>query len=308
MKERVLVTGASGFVGKSIAGALHPDYEVLGLSRNSIVPGPSVARRLQVDLSHEEAVGYLRSNLPDQPLDAVLHVAARTPRLGRSDLEGFLATNIVGTQHLLEGLPRAPRRLAYVSAVDVYGRLDESTIVTEDSPVAPVTYYAVSKYAGERVAMLWARTQGVSATILRLGQVYGSGDPYTKVIPTFCQAVSGGLAPVVHGSGDEIRQPVHIRDVVAAVRAWLRKPPGTTSEILLIAGMEQITIRDLARLVMKLADIPGNPGTASTNASYIPGHHRFDQRRTEAELGWRPRVSLRDGLSEILKVDCRLSG
>ena len=98
--------------------------------------------------------------------------------------------------------------------------------------------------------MLWARTQGVSATILRLGQVYGSGDPYTKVIPTFCQAVSGGLAPVVHGSGDEIRQPVHIRDVVAAVRAWLRKPPGTTSEILLIAGMEQITIRDLARLVM----------------------------------------------------------
>jgi nucleoside-diphosphate-sugar epimerase len=294
VKPAVLVTGATGFVGKAVAAALEAEFEVWSLSRPA---GAGAPRAISIDLSGRQAVEALRRSLPAEPLEAVLHLAARLP--GGGDLESMLATNALGTHRLLAGLPSPPRRLAYFSTVDVYGQAQAKQPISEQSPAAPETEYAVSKYAAERLAGIWCRAHGVPFAIFRLSQVYGVGDPTRKVIPSFCAAVAAGSTPQVHGGGSQLRQPIHVRDVAAATRAWLRRGTGTTDEVFLLAGAERVSVLELARLAMELAQVPGDPVMAPSSGS-PPASHSFDFRRTSEALGWAPVVTLRAGLRETI--------
>lgn len=286
MKPPVLVTGASGFVGRTVAAALATDFEVWALTRS------------EVDLDEPDSAERLRRWLPAQPLEAVLHLAARLP--GGGDLEAMIATNAVGTHLLLAGLPAPPRRFGYFSTVDVYGIPPAKGAISEDSPATPATAYAIAKYAGERLAWAWCRPRGVAFTTFRLSQVYGVGDPTPKVIPSFCAAAAAGSAPAVHGSGAQLRQPLHVRDVAAAAVAWSKLETAAAPEVLLLAGQERVSVLELARLVMSLARLPGSPGTAPGGGERAQSTQAFDTRRTEEALGWRPQVTLETGLREIL--------
>jgi nucleoside-diphosphate-sugar epimerase len=257
-------------------------------------------RSLQLDLADAGSVDRLRTDLPRVPFDAVLHLAARTPRVGSGGVGAFAATNILGTEHLLAGLPAAPRRFAYFSTVDVYQHPSGTATLTEDSPVEPESAYAISKYAGERVVWLWGKNHGVPATIVRLAQVYGPGDPTAKAIPTFAAAVAAGRAPIVHGSGEETRQPIYIQDVVGAVQTWLCKAADDAHGTLLLSGRELITIYQLACLVMTVAGVSGSPQRVPLAQGKIPRQERFDATRTEQQLGWRASTSLKEGIRSVL--------
>jgi nucleoside-diphosphate-sugar epimerase len=301
MTRRILITGANGFIGSALLEVLAAEYEIWAVSRNAMGAAPHGCHQIQVDLSCPEATGTLREKLPAEPFDAVLHLAALTPRSGVREMERLFAVNTFGTRYLLDGLAVAPSRCACFSTVDVYGRQGADDIFCEDYPVAPSNHYALSKYAGERVACGWERESGCPVDIFRLGQVYGPGDPTGKVIPAFCTAAIAGNPPVIVGPGDDLRQPIHVRDVVAAVRSWLDKDPPAVGRTFLLAGLERISVRDLAYLVMAESGMEGEPLITPQVQSGRPFHIRCDIHRTEVELGWVPSVPLHSGISEILR-------
>ena len=267
MRQRLLVTGGTGFVGRALINVLTADYEVFTLQRRALAYSPH-ATVIEADLVSANAWSRLRAALPNEPFDAVLHLAVQwkgstkdAPGSGASDLAQLIDTNTLGTECLLESLAVPPRRFAYFSTIDVYGELTRDMITTEQSPVNPLTNYAISKYAGERVVDRWSRKYGVPSVIFRPAQVYGAEDRTSKAIPAFCAAVASGNRPVVAASGADVRQPIHIDDVVSAVLAWLVSPVTSMNEMLLIAGSEQVTIKDLAQLVMEVGGLTGPPET-----------------------------------------------
>jgi UDP-glucose 4-epimerase len=307
MRQRILVTGGTGFVGRALVDALTSDNEVFALQRRAF-PYTSHATVIEADLASADAWPRLRATLPKEPFDAVLHLAVQwegstkhASRSGASDLAQLIDTNTLGTECLLQSLAVPPRRFAYFSTIDVYGELTSDTITTEQSPVNPLTNYAISKYAGERVVDRWSRKYGVPTVILRPAQVYGAEDPTSKAIPAFCAAVAGGNKPVVVASGADVRQPIHIEDVVSAVLAWLVSPVISMSEILLIAGPEQVTIKDIAQLVMEVGGLPGHPETRFA-APKPTTYQRFDLGQAFSRIGWAPAVLLREGIAGILRA------
>ncbi|HYX30226.1 MAG TPA: NAD-dependent epimerase/dehydratase family protein, partial [Pyrinomonadaceae bacterium] len=210
MSTRILVTGAGGFVGRELVRTLSQEYEIWAITHQSAAPDAAANRCFQIDLSQPTAASELRALLPAEPFDTVLHLAAHTPRLGQATLDQLVAANTLGTLRMLAGLQVPPQRFAYFSTIDVYGNVFDDTILDEQSCVAPSTDYAISKYAAERVLASWSMAHGLAATIFRLGQVYGPGDPTNKVIPSFCAAVAAGKPPTISGAGEDIRQPVNV--------------------------------------------------------------------------------------------------
>lgn len=299
-KPRILITGASGFIGTALIRSLAPEYEVWAITWSCPEVEKVVAHHLRADLSRDDSVEILRSSLPSEPFFAVLHLAACTPRSGEKQLAAFLAANTLGTERLLSGLPVTPHRFAYFSTVDVYGRPGMDAVKAEEASVAPESHYAISKYAGERVALSWCGEHGLPYAVFRLGQVYGPNDPTGKVIAAFCGGAAAGLSPTICGTGDDMRQPIHVWDVVGAVAAWLKRPAFQGAKTFLLAGRERVSIGELAHLVSHVAGISAKPRFVPCGRS-MRIDYLFNTEYTENELQWSPAITLRMGIAELLK-------
>ena len=306
--SRVLVTGGAGFIGSHLVEALLQRGDAVtvfdNLSTGERGNVPAEARLVVGDVADAATV----LDLAATGFDAVLHVAGQAS-ISRSfdDPGSDLAVNVSGTLNVLRacrecGIPR----LVYASSMTVYGEPDV-TPTPEAASCRPISYYGVTKYAAECYVQISGALPDVplAVTSLRMFNVYGERqsltNPYQGVLAIFLGNVLRGEPITIHSDGRQARDFVYVRDVVAAWLAALDSE-AAHGRIFNIGSGRETSIAALADAVLAANGSSRKDWPVCTGEA-----QRGDQRRSLADissvervLGWRPKVSLTDGMERTV--------
>ncbi|WP_029272097.1 NAD-dependent epimerase/dehydratase family protein [Flavobacterium sp. KJJ] len=162
---KILITGSSGFLGKSIFKELENEGEVLGLSRNST----------NYKFSLEKDIPVFNDNF-----DVVIHCAGKAHSIPKTEIQKkeFYDVNVQGTKNLLKGLENSitPKKFVFISSVSVYGQ-EIGTVIKENHPLEATDPYGASKIEAEKIIINWCKENNVICTILRLPLLVGKEAP-----------------------------------------------------------------------------------------------------------------------------------
>lgn len=303
---RALVTGGAGFIGSNLVDALVARgdevtvIDDLSTGRRENLKGALAggARLVEADVRDTAAT---RDILDDARPEAVFHLAAQIDvRKSVADPALDAQINVGGTISMLEAA-RAAGAGRFVNTSTGGAIYGEGRIVPapEDHPVAPEAPYGQSKHAAEGYCELFNRLYGVSTISLRYGNVYGPRqDPLGEagVVAIFCGRLRAGERPIVFGDGLQVRDYLHVDDVVSA--NLIAAGSDATGPFNIGTGRET-TVLDLVEVLAPHAQ-----------ASFEPDHHpertgevrriALDATRAREELGWESRVGLAEGIEQTL--------
>jgi nucleoside-diphosphate-sugar epimerase len=302
--RRVLVTGASGFLGSHVVHrlvALGARVTAVSSSVTPAAPGRLLGAMddielLAADLNDPDAMATAVARARPE---VVIHHAALT-HVGKSftRIDEHIATNIQGTANLLQALNGDYERFVYVGSGDVYG--DAPVPFREDGPVGPLSPYAVSKYAAERFCRMFQQAYAWPIVCLRPFNVYGPQQSPDRIIPELIiSALSGRDLKMTEGR--QSREFMFVDDVVDAFLRAL-SVPGIEGEVINVSSGEEVSIRELAVTVL---DLMGNPvralfGKLANRPNEI-WRMVGDNTKAKELLGWSPTTSLPAGLTPTIE-------
>lgn len=308
--RRVLVTGAAGFIGSHLVGALVAD----GAAVRAFVRYDSRGSRGHLDLldpAVRDAIEIVAGDVRDGPsvdravsgCDTIFHLAALVAiPYSYVAPEAYVATNIGGSVNVLESARRAGVRcLVHTSTSEVYGSAEVAPI-TERHRIQPRSPYAASKAAADHLALSYHASFGTPVVVLRPFNTYGPRQSLRAVIPTIAaQLIRGG--PVRLGSLWPTRDFTFVSDTVAGFMRAAAAPDAIGRTVQLGTGIE-ISVGDLAAL---LGDITGTvPELEEDPARVRPAASEVERLVADPSLaaellGWTPTVSLREGLRQTVE-------
>ncbi|HEX9031314.1 MAG TPA: NAD-dependent epimerase/dehydratase family protein [Streptosporangiaceae bacterium] len=280
--SRVLVTGAAGFIGRRVVRALLAEgHEVTSADKHEF-PDDQV-RSVVGDLCDPAVI----SAAVREDTDLVIHLAAITSVLrSMQDPTGTYRLNVEATANLLEhSRKRGVGAFLLASTNAVTGDVGSATI-TEQAALRPLTPYGATKAAGEMLLSAYVGSYGMTGAALRFANVYGPGmEAKDSFIPRLMRAARDGKGVQVYGDGTQLRDLVHVDDIVAGIlTAWRAGHNGP----LILGSGESVTVNDIvsaARAVtgteLPVEHVPPKPGempavivdiSAARALGYRPGH------------------------------------
>lgn len=311
MSRRILITGGAGFIGGHIAEQLaaRGDRVVVldNLSTGNREHVPAQAEFVKGDVTRPDDLDPIFA----AGVDVVLHIAGQASiRLSFADPANDLNVNTLGTINVLQAcLQYKVPRLLFASSMTLYGHA--ATVPTaEEAPAAPVSYYAITKYAAERYVHLTAARRDLgfdfNVTSLRMFNVYGERqsltNAYQGVFAIFIGNVLRGEPITIHADGEQSRDFVHIDDVA---RAWIEAidQPASYGQAINIGTGIPTTVNELCDTVLAsfgetresypVRSAPAQPGDMRRSAADIA--------RARALLGWQPAVPREQGMAHTIE-------
>jgi dTDP-glucose 4,6-dehydratase len=304
---KILVTGGAGFIGSNFIRlilASRPTCLIVNYDKLTYAGNLANLDAIAANPNYQ----FVRGDITDEPsvsdalsgCDAVVHFAAES-HVDRSIYEPATAvrTNVLGTQVLLEAARKAKiPRFLHVSTDEVYGDVPSGARADESYPLQPSNPYAASKASTDLLVRSYQRTYGFPALIVRCSNNYGPHQFPEKFLPLMItQAIEDKSLPI-YGDGKQQRDWVHVEDHCHALLAVLEQ--GKEGEIYNV-GAENFT--DNLSLAQRVLKVMGKPDRLISHVQDRPGHDRryaVDFSKIETQLGWRPRISLDQGLRETI--------
>ena len=306
--KRVFVTGATGLVGSwlirelVLAGA-HVTALVRDWDPQSELIRTGFIERTSVVSGAIEHYATLERALVEYEIDTVFHLAARTivGAALRSPIATFEA-NIRGTYNLLEACRHQAGRIERVvvaSSDKAYGAGDVLPY-TEAMPPLGRYPYDVSKSCADLIAQSYFHTYGVPVAIARCGNIYGGGDlNWSRVVPGTIRSLHFGERPVLRSDGTPTRDYVYVEDAVAAYLTLAERlgGEGIRGEAFNFGPEAPHSVREVVTSIQRLMNRE-DLGLDIRNTAWaeIPHQYLYSEKAQRA-LEWKPRYSLREGLS-----------
>ncbi len=318
---KILITGGAGFIGSAVVRqAVAQGHSVVNLDAltyaaclanvASVADDPRYSFE-QVDIRDRQEVDRV---LATHKPDAIMHLAAESHVDRSIDGPGaFIDTNVTGTYNLLEaarsywvarGKPD-DFRFHHISTDEVYGSLGSEGQFTEDTPYDPRSPYSASKAASDHLVRAWFETYGLPVIVTNCSNNYGPYHFPEKLIPVVILNALYGRPIPVYGKGENIRDWLYVEDHADALLTVLIK--GKVGRSYNIGGENEARNIDLVQMICALLD--QHRPEAAPHAGLItyvadrPGHdlrYAIDPTRIREELGWRPSVTLEQGLAKTV--------
>lgn len=319
---KILVTGGAGFIGSAVVRqAVRDGHSVVNLDALTyaacldnvagVSNSPNYAFE-QVDIRDRAALdAVFAAHAPD----AVMHLAAESHVDRSIDGPGdFIETNITGTFNLLEAArahwERAGRpeafRFHHISTDEVFGTLGDEGQFTEDTPYAPNSPYSASKAASDHLVRAWHETYGLPIVMTNCSNNYGPFHFPEKLIPVVILNALAGKPIPIYGKGENVRDWLYVEDHADALLTVLQK--GQLGRSYNIGGENEAKNIDIVQMICAILDAK-RPAAApyADQITYVtdrPGHdmrYAIDPTRMQQELGWRPSVTLEQGLEKTVQ-------
>ncbi len=299
---KILVTGASGFIGSHLKRRLQEEgHRVYGLGRS---PGQEV--RLDIR-DTQKVLEFIR----EEQIEVVFHLSAALGSHPGGE-KYIMEVNYRATKNLAEGLRGSLVRFIFFSSTGVHGNVPPGKPADETTPPSPISPYEKSKALAEE-AVLEAKEKGLMAWIIRPGWVYGPGDRRTFKLFRFLMKNTP-----LPGSGRNHQQPIYIDDLVEASLRFLNDPP---SPIYIITGEEVLTVKELVKIACSsfgckedrlffpvtpiliasyplrwLFSLAGREAPITpAKVSFFVINREFSVERAKRELGFSPKVNFKAG-------------
>ena len=318
---KILVTGGAGFIGSAVVRlAVERGHHVVNLDALTYAAClENVAEAAksplytfeQADIRDREALAQVFAT--HQP-DMVMHLAAESHVDRSIDGPGaFIETNITGTYNMLEaartywegkGRPEG-FRFHHISTDEVFGSLGPEGLFTEDTAYDPRSPYSASKAASDHLVRAWGETYGLPIVLTNCSNNYGPYHFPEKLVPVvILKAISGQPIPV-YGDGSNVRDWLYVEDHADALLLAVTK--GEVGRSYNIGGHNEVSNLNLVRMICAALD-EARPSTAPyaeqiTFVADRPGHdqrYAIDPTRIQEELGWRPSVSVEEGIARTV--------
>ncbi|KOV35860.1 epimerase [Streptomyces sp. XY431] len=307
--QTVLITGAGGLIGSRITSRLRRlGARPVSVCKLDAYPHEVYRERFGIDTADPD---FIVGDIAEPDLmrkvisgcDYVIHAAALADVAActRRPLDA-IDTNITGTQRVLDAVAASDRvrRMVFVSSASVYG--NGSPQFAEDAAVRPVSVYGNSKAWGEYQTAAVLGGAGISYAVVRYFSVYGEPQivkerSHSWVVAWFAMRAALGMPLHLNGGGHQIRDMVHVDDIATGT-LWALVAPDVHNETVNIGTGTGTSIRQVAELVrshypdVPLIETPMPPGDPEGGYASVE--------RMEALLGWRPGVTMAEGVARYV--------
>jgi dTDP-glucose 4,6-dehydratase len=308
--KKVLVTGGLGFIGSNWVNRFSDEYDITvvdagykGSDEGNLNVDVKVVR---ADIKDLQAFIFLGINP-----DVVLHFAAES-HVDRSidNPVPFVESNVNGTINLLELIRKhkPDTRFVHVSTDEVFGHLGvDDTPFNETTPYDPRSPYSASKASSDMFVRSYANTYGLDVCISNCSNNYGPNQDTEKLVPKIITNALSGKSLPIYGEGQQRREWIFVEDHNTAITAVLEK--GVSGETYCIgSGLELSNLELVSNICDMLDDMfPMSESKYEEQIVYVedrPGHdfrYAIDSSKIREELGWEPKVSLREGLIKTIE-------
>ncbi len=298
-EKKVLVTGASGFVGSHLCEALlHSGYNVIGMSfgdQHKTVRFRSDKNFQMVECDIRNFDDVFRIFKKYKP-DGIFHTAAILPsREKDDDPADFFEVNTLGTLNLLEACRLLDiKKFVYSSSTSMYGKNPKCLRADEKYPVNPSDFYELTKLAGENFCKLYSQTYHIKTVVLRYAGVFGLGRKQGAVAVFVKNAL---LNKPLNILGDITWNMVYVKDVAKANILAFEKLDALNFEIINIANDREIHIKDLAQKIIKISGSKSNIIISKSSSSFCLS---CSTDKAKKILTFKP-LSLDDALAQYIK-------
>jgi dTDP-glucose 4,6-dehydratase len=303
---RILITGAAGFIGSEFLNQIvrNSDYEV------TVVDSLTYAGRLRNIEEVRNEIDFHRIDIRDRDeienlfiksnFYKVIHFAAESHVDNSiSNPSIFLETNIFGTQNLLEmSIKYKVSEFLHVSTDEVYGSLNEG-FAREENAFNPASAYSASKAAAEHFVNAARHTFNLNTKIVRCSNNYGPRQYPEKLIPFFVGRLIEGKNVPIYGTGENIREWLHVSDCASAIISVLVNDK--TNEIYNISSGQFHTNLEVTKMIL------ANFGLGEERIDFIEdrkGHdfrYAINHQKISEDLGWNPQIDFLTGLTETIE-------
>ena len=299
---KVIITGGAGFIGSHLVERLLKDKKIkniviLDYCKNGISNVKHLLNNKRIKLIKLNIVNLKKNNKNFKSTDCIFHLAAIADMVPSiTDPINYYHTNVNGTLNVLEAMRfNKIKKIVYAASSSCYG-IPKKFPISENDKIDLRFPYSLTKYTGEQLIVHWSHVYNISYVSLRLFNVYGlrsrTSGAYGAVMGVFFKQKTSNKPLTIVGDGNQTRDFVNVADVAEAFyKAFLLK---NTNEIINIGSSLPVKINTIAKMI-------------SNNFTYI-SKRQGEAYKSQANilkakkiLNWKPKISLKAGIIELLK-------